>query len=671
MEELNSMLADLAQDGAADSSGTFTISLDMALEKLSSYRLANPGLFVLNLVAAAVTSGASYFKVDTVDDVTTLSYDFKESMQKKDIDGLFSSILDSKAPAHLRELGLAVHGACSLDEHPSISLKVFTREYSQEITIDKEGTNTTEGPAGRYCTVELSLTYAKPGTWSRLISSKSGNTLDFMKNIYHFCRFAPLRLLINGLDKGEPVTGNFYDKPTFAWRYLQGSQPLKVIVPYERSADLLLSSKRSSPTASSMVLSLANKQNLGLLIISRGIAFSRANIDIGFPMAQAVITADHLEKNLSQSDLVENEDYQALIETVREQVKDLVVEVCSKPPVGLSSVDSETFRKTLLAEYQDEKKRPTAISMFLILQDMQVECHTRKGKDKLINFWRELAESGSPASEDYRQRLSKALKSRVVQALEVREWENALIDLKYYNEIALKPAEPIYTMLSAVSSIQKNIGVTRQRDAYSVEMSPELVAKYNQIAFMLGKIDKLEDNAKANKFLSWIRALEQGSSMITEELAEELEYSAKTALLFLWLGFYHRHCNRPSKAAELWNTAIKKAPASNWDAWNQTLLPELRGKISFIELVRWQASRGIDEIQLRLTGQYKDRPGDEETARVLKWSQHFWHAMERGNTNVAYGIFLEEYLPSLINNSKLELYNGPSSHLIYKGLSFF
>jgi hypothetical protein len=55
MLELNSMLAELAADGAHDSTGAFTVSLHAAEEKLGAYRLVNPVLFVLNLVAAAVT----------------------------------------------------------------------------------------------------------------------------------------------------------------------------------------------------------------------------------------------------------------------------------------------------------------------------------------------------------------------------------------------------------------------------------------------------------------------------------------------------------------------------------------------------------------------------------------------------------------------------------------
>ncbi len=53
MDELKTMVSRLGQEGTLDSSGVFTLNLRSVRKKLVPYRLVNPGLFVLNLVAAA------------------------------------------------------------------------------------------------------------------------------------------------------------------------------------------------------------------------------------------------------------------------------------------------------------------------------------------------------------------------------------------------------------------------------------------------------------------------------------------------------------------------------------------------------------------------------------------------------------------------------------------
>ncbi|MGE0493719.1 MAG: hypothetical protein AB7S38_31205 [Vulcanimicrobiota bacterium] len=64
LNEFEEMLEGLYSQGRFDSSGTFTLSSERALEKLGSFRLADPSHYILNLVSAAVGAGAERIELE-------------------------------------------------------------------------------------------------------------------------------------------------------------------------------------------------------------------------------------------------------------------------------------------------------------------------------------------------------------------------------------------------------------------------------------------------------------------------------------------------------------------------------------------------------------------------------------------------------------------------------
>ena len=62
-DDLDSLLGEMATSGSADSQGAFTISWTRAKEQLAQFALPEPRRYVLNLVASAVASGATFIEV--------------------------------------------------------------------------------------------------------------------------------------------------------------------------------------------------------------------------------------------------------------------------------------------------------------------------------------------------------------------------------------------------------------------------------------------------------------------------------------------------------------------------------------------------------------------------------------------------------------------------------
>jgi hypothetical protein len=236
MLELNSMLAELAADGAHDSTGAFTVSLHAAEEKLGAYRLVNPVLFVLNLVAAAVSGGGTRMSVESHETLCRFSFDTTESYQDDELRGLFAYILKPSAPAHLRELALALHGARVLPGLPQITLQVADQRRSRLLKLVEGKLELEKAEAvPREPGLTLTLTYLDLGKMVEMYLWFKGRRLpdrpqEILEQLFHYCRFAPLLLTHNGQKRNQEVKmAEHGEGAVFAWRHIEAEQRLRVV----------------------------------------------------------------------------------------------------------------------------------------------------------------------------------------------------------------------------------------------------------------------------------------------------------------------------------------------------------------------------------------------------------------------------------------------------------
>ncbi len=645
MEELNTMLARLSSEGDADSSGVFTLSLEKAGEKLATYRLASPGLFVLNLVASAVMAGAQQFTIETTGEVTLFAFDTVLEPELEPLEGLLSTIFDPKASPFVRELALAVHGARSLPDQPKIIVSVSTQQWSRDLVVSAEKIDMVVAEA-RPSGVIFQLQYRSG--WRSLFSRGKGVREEAVRHFSHFCRFAPLKVINNGQVEGARVTGGLYESSIMAWRHLQGEQAMNVAVP-KRSYDLTLSQKKVSPTVSSMVVSLHEPnwaRQQGLLLLSRGVAFRRPLALLGCPLALVVITADHLEKNLSQSDLVENDDYHLIIEAAKAEVEDLISEVCSSPPLSWRPNHEREFSLELERRYPAETPAPLVVEAYRRLKQMTRLCQQPEGQQQQIEFWRRLSEEEPDRAERFHRELTEALQASLKRSIASRQWSQSLPTLTSLTDLGVYRADSLLVALRVLSDDPKG----------ARELLTSTLPGYSSLleSLITGRSSETVQGPMAD-LLAFQRAVEADELVLADELRNVLMGYEGTPLLDLWLGWYSIYRRKMDQACIHWDQAVTKVNTRDWAHWNEALWEELNGKVSFLHQVRWRARRGLEELQLAFLGEREKRIGGGESLFPIDWASAVWRSHLNSRRTQGQELFRNGYLMSLINPESLSL----------------
>ena len=668
MRELNTMLAELAEDGSLDSTGVFTLSLERADEKLAAYRLANPGLFVLNLLAAAVTGGATAFSVETNETTTSFRFDSKLSYSDDQLEGIFAYILKPSAPAHLRELALALHGARALPDSPVINLQVNSTGSSRELTMQGESISTgpgtlidpgSEGAPG----VVLRITYAARGGWAALFSRRHDRSHEVLQQLFHFCRYAPLRLSYNGQPQGlDVVLGGSNDSNIFAWRLVPGQQALRLgtIRQGTRQGEYPRRHEPQVPTAvpSTFVIGLGTPKvasDTGLLLVSRGVVFRRPIEVLGFPVACAVVTADHLEKNLSQSDLVEGAEYEALLEAVRSEVRDLVLEVCANPPSWPSPATGAAFTRALDSHFGPDEPAPLVVDTFRRRRAIEDSCRDADAQSEQMSYWRALTGQDSHQAEEFRNELTPAVTRQATRRLSQAQWREAALYLVDLYELLGKAPDALLVVVMILAD---------QGERAQKLLSPQSDGNSTLLEYLLGWGDELDEDLPMAKFLRFQRAVDLNELETADALAKHLEGCRGTAFLFLWLGWYQLFRDHHERAAELWEKALALLPTEERERWANILWPQLSGKLSLLQQVRWQARRSLEGLHL---GFGTDKAGSNkaltQTFHPARWAKNVWGARLVGQNEQARDLFVKGYLAGLINPQALRLERVDSRYI--------
>jgi hypothetical protein len=118
-DNIRNLLDELRTAGQLDSVGGFTLDAAHAREKMKKFQLAEPHMYVLLLVSAAVQSGASSFDVSTGSGHIIVEFDGEpyEATQLEFMMGSLYGSLHSLLDARARDLALAVNAATALEAH--------------------------------------------------------------------------------------------------------------------------------------------------------------------------------------------------------------------------------------------------------------------------------------------------------------------------------------------------------------------------------------------------------------------------------------------------------------------------------------------------------------------------------------------------------------------------
>jgi hypothetical protein len=116
MSTADALIAGLRNDAQFDSEGSFSLDRDRAREKMRQFQLADPHRYVLLLVEAAILRGAS--AIDFHIDADDMRMSFDAALEWEDLDELYASLFVDRSTVSIRarrELALACNAVMALN----------------------------------------------------------------------------------------------------------------------------------------------------------------------------------------------------------------------------------------------------------------------------------------------------------------------------------------------------------------------------------------------------------------------------------------------------------------------------------------------------------------------------------------------------------------------------
>lgn len=348
---MDELLGALHDSGAFDSTGRFTVARH-AREKLRRFQLLEPQRCVLQFVAAAVAGNASKFEMRVVNDDLELMFDgFAPS--GFELRGLFDYLFQGEsAPAIHRELAIGVNTALQIANEVTIESWEGTQGYRIEYRTVGDELESPGLPLG-HCPwarkskgVRIRLRFKEA---SGLMDALAGKTPGrrHLEYIARHCSCAPIPLLGDGREVRHQL--NF--RPSLGLVRLNVPGLRMPQYQHDRTASLL---ERHARGPCAALLSLSPDKGRGVSWVHRGVTL---RLDYKtFPVnVEGVIYCDHLPKNISSTDVVENEEFAATVQELQEAIREVVWEVVTADVQRLDVARIAPLVRSLVPTYPQER----------------------------------------------------------------------------------------------------------------------------------------------------------------------------------------------------------------------------------------------------------------------------------------------------------------------------
>jgi hypothetical protein len=293
---LEGMLDSLRAEGDYDSTGGFSESVAKTREKLEKFQLINPRLYVVNLIASAIGSGCRGLKVYCDSDDFVLSGD--KALSRVKIEELEYRLSAGVSDESEREFAVALQGIKALKpwkfriEIEGQRLNRVADGWESE-SVETEGfrIDVRERPS--------------MATAAKFLSAATGAVVADSEQdlIVRHCNLAPVPIELNG----APLNRRLYKLQGVSPSVLQKG-PGEVPLPLKGWFESGLETQESDYHAA-----LFHSKFLGpyLVVVVRGVSYRIPCEKV--QGVQGVIYADHLSKDLSHVQLVEDGRFQKMI----------------------------------------------------------------------------------------------------------------------------------------------------------------------------------------------------------------------------------------------------------------------------------------------------------------------------------------------------------------------
>lgn len=304
-EPMDAVLADLRGDGRIDSEGGFSMDRDKAREKMRQYQLAEPGLYVLLLVQAAVRKGAARidFRIDTDD--LRMAFD-GAPFTVGDFDGIYNAMFQreaSESSRALADLAMGLNAAMGLDPK-WIDVKSGDGEHAARLVL-RRGQPEQFGPlspavSGTRIHVRLRFRPGMLSTFADYVLGAHPTAVAIM----HHCAYAGIPIFINGRQATDP---GLIERPLYP-----ETLGLKVANRGDLRCAINVQAHPAAPFAMFVVAGVS-LQILPMLSFPAGVF--------------AIVCDPSLRQAVSRFDVVEDDRYRAAVGFLEQQTVALVRQI--------------------------------------------------------------------------------------------------------------------------------------------------------------------------------------------------------------------------------------------------------------------------------------------------------------------------------------------------------
>ena len=319
-EGLNQFLDQMKSEGGHDSEGLFTLSLEKAAEKLKKFQLTDPNLFMLNLVACAVIRRATYFLVSYSEGVLRVTFD-GELFDRTALESIFYSDEVSK-----RELAVALTAAKSLEPSALLFESVGSLSWEDDTPTFSQANE----PKNVFTLVDK---ISRPSGFFTFQAPPRPST-GWQSPLRASCQFAPLELTLNH----RRVSQSKLQVQTPALIIKGPNSYLPDLVKVGRS-DSTISELSTQHDFSAVIGTTTNEWARSWSFVVNGVTFTRPPSALPLFGLGGVVFSSKLRKNLSHSDVVEDDSFTELIKELQAKLEEFV-----RRHLSLMSLEGENIQ---------------------------------------------------------------------------------------------------------------------------------------------------------------------------------------------------------------------------------------------------------------------------------------------------------------------------------------
>lgn len=331
MTRVIDILEEYKSEGEFDSIGYFTLDKKKAREKMKKYQLIYPHYYVLELIQAAVASGATNIDAYVDADDCIITFD-GEPYSREDLDNLYSSLFMSQSDLRLeryRELAIGINSALALNPK-FIKLISGDGENTVEFSVVPPGEEVVresdEIINGTRIHVKDRISWRVAGKFfAKHFMTRLPPEGRIIKEKCNFCR-VPIILNNDMINPEKQIKlQNVYVQIDFQKDGIRG----------------LLGIPRQSHT------SLLHLQFVkwGVTISKKTLSKKSYSVPLGYLAERGIVEANNLIKNASQSDLVENKAFKATVKQILKVEDELILKLVEMFLDKKSQIPGEDYLK--------------------------------------------------------------------------------------------------------------------------------------------------------------------------------------------------------------------------------------------------------------------------------------------------------------------------------------